>query len=162
MRIGGERGSLLCARSELASGEPGGSCRAFAQWRTRPATPRFVANRPKRMSCFEHCQQRGAAPTLTESIMWQVLSGSRLGVGFRRQVPIGRHIADFLAPSRKLVVEVDGGVHGTPAGARAHARRDRYFARLGYRVVRLPAAMVQHRLHEAVALVVAALTQPRS
>jgi len=50
-----------------------------------------------------------AAPTTTESLLWAELSGSKLGVGFRRQVPLGRYIADFLAPSDKLIVEVDGG-----------------------------------------------------
>jgi very-short-patch-repair endonuclease len=104
-----------------------------------------------------HAAAHRASPTLTEAILWQVLSGSKLGVGFRRQVPIGRYIADFVAPSRKLVVEVDGGYHALPAQVRADARRDRYLAKLGYRVVRLPAAMVQHQLAEAVALVVAAL-----
>ena len=38
-----------------------------------------------------------AAPTLTENILWQVLRGSQLGVGFRRQAVVGRYIADFLA-----------------------------------------------------------------
>lgn len=110
-----------------------------------------------RAAIAAHAAAHRAAPTSTEAIFWQVLSGSKLGVSFRRQVPIGRYIADFLAPSRKLVVEVDGGVHGTPARLRADARRDRYLARLGYRVVRLPAAMVQHRLVDAAALIVAAL-----
>ncbi|MBL8739943.1 MAG: DUF559 domain-containing protein [Myxococcales bacterium] len=107
-----------------------------------------------------HAAAHRAAPTLTETILWQALSGSKLGVGFRRQVPIGRYIADFLAHSVKLIVEVDGAYHATPAGRRADARRDRYLARLGYRVVRLPAAMVQHQLPQAVALVAAAIAQP--
>ena len=51
------------------------------------------------------------APTTTEALLWAELRGSRLGVGFRRQVPIDRYIVDFLAPSVKVVVEVDGGYH---------------------------------------------------
>ena len=113
-----------------------------------------------RLAIAHHAAAHRAAPTFTEAILWQVLSGSKLGVAFRRQVPIGRYIADFVARSCKLVVEVDGGCHTTPAGRRADAQRDRYLAKLGYRVVRLPAAMVQHRLADAVALVVAALAQP--
>jgi very-short-patch-repair endonuclease len=50
---------------------------------------------------------------------------------------------------------VDGLYHARRQ--RADARRDRKLARLGYRVLRLPAALVQHRLAEAVALVRAAL-----
>ena len=105
----------------------------------------------------ERARAMRAAPTATEWLMWQVLRGSRLGVAFRRQVPVGRHIADFLAPSIKLIVEVDGGYHEADAMVRGDARRDAYLARLGYRVVRVPAVMVQHRLEQAVALVLAAL-----
>jgi very-short-patch-repair endonuclease len=49
--------------------------------------------------------------TDTEQLLWRQLAGKRLGVAFKRQVPVGRYVADFLAPSVKLVVEVDGGYH---------------------------------------------------
>jgi len=40
------------------------------------------------------------------------LNAGQVGVCFRRQVPVGaRFIADFYAPSIKLIVEVDGGYH---------------------------------------------------
>jgi very-short-patch-repair endonuclease len=75
------------------------------------------------------------APTLSEAKLWTELSAGKLGVAFRRQVPVGhRYIVDFLAPSLKLVVEVDGGVH-RKRGA-ADARRDGWLRRAGYRVVR--------------------------
>jgi very-short-patch-repair endonuclease len=108
----------------------------------------------------ERARALRAQPTMTELIMWQVLRGSRLGVAFRRQVPVGRYIADFLAPSIKLIVEVDGGYHAGDAMVRGDARRDRYLARLGYRVARVSAVMVQHRLAEAIALVLGAI-EPR-
>jgi len=94
----------------------------------------------------------------TQSILWSAISGSQLGVGFRRQAPIGNYIADFVAPGARLVVEVDGGYHAERG--RADARRDRDLARLGYRVLHLDAAMVQHRVADAVALVRAALAAP--
>jgi len=122
--------------------------------------PRSLVLPSRRSAIAQHAAAHRAAPTFTEAILWQALSGSKLGVGFRRQLPIGRYIADFVATSCKLIVEVDGACHTTPAGQRADARRDRYLAKLGYRVVRLPAAMVQHQLAHAVALVVAALAQP--
>ena len=96
------------------------------------------------------------APTTTEQLLWQELRGSRLGVAFRRQVPIaGRYIADFVAPCVRLVVEVDGGYHA--GRARADARRDRVLAKLGYRVLHLPAELVMHHMPEALGLVRAAL-----
>ena len=73
--------------------------------------------------------------TDTERALWRELSGSKLGVAFRRQVPVGRYIADFMAPSLKLVIEVDGGYHSQRVAA--DARRTRVLERLGYRVLRL-------------------------
>ena len=96
-----------------------------------------------------------AAPTSTEALLWSRLSGSQLGVGFRRQLVIGDFIADFAAPSRRLVVEVDGGYHARRADA--DARRDRALGRLGWRVVRVPAGLVARDVDAAVAIVVAAL-----
>ena len=72
------------------------------------------------------------------------------------EVPVGaRFIADFCAPSIKLIVEVDGGYHSRRRAA--DASRDRKLARLGYRVVRVEAELVLRDLSAAVALVRAAL-----
>jgi very-short-patch-repair endonuclease len=88
-------------------------------------------------------------PTRSEAALWAAFARNQLGIAFRRQVPIAnRHIADFLAPSVKLVVEVDGGCHRQRVTA--DARRDRVLQRLGYRVLRLDAELVLHRLPVAV------------
>jgi very-short-patch-repair endonuclease len=90
-------------------------------------------------------------------MLWAEIRGCRLGVWFRRQVPIGRYIADFVAPSVRLVVEVDGGHHARQHAA--DARRDRLLNRLGYRVLRLEAQLVERQLTIAVARVKAALAR---
>ncbi len=108
-----------------------------------------------RLLLTSRAQSMRFAPTATEAALWAVLKGSRLGVGFRRQVEVGRYIVDYYAPSIRLVVEVDGGWH--VGRTRADERRDRDLVRWGYRVVRVPAEMVKHRLDEAVRLVVAAV-----
>ena len=41
-----------------------------------------------------------------ERLLWSALSASQLGLAFRRQVVLGNAIADFFAPSLRLVVEV--------------------------------------------------------
>lgn len=101
-------------------------------------------------------QGRAAAfrgnPTTSEARLWAELSAKKLGVAFRRQVPIGtRYIADFLAPSLKLIVEVDGLYHARRVAA--DARRDRHLSRLGYRLLHLEAELVLHNLPRAIALV---------
>lgn len=96
------------------------------------------------------------APTASEEALWQALRGGALGVAFKRQVPLGdRYIADFFAPSVRLVVEVDGGVH---RGRRAaDGRRDEWLRRRGYRVVRISTAVVVHSVSAALEVVRAAL-----
>jgi very-short-patch-repair endonuclease len=96
------------------------------------------------------------APTVSESALWAELRGKKLGVSFRRQVPLaGRCVADFVAPAQRLIVEVDGGYHARRVAA--DARRERALRRLGYRVLRLEAELVMKDLPAAVALVREAL-----
>lgn len=93
--------------------------------------------------------------TPSEARLWEALRGSKLGVAFRRQVPIGHYIVDFLAPSARLIVEVDGGYHAERASA--DARRDRALERAGYRVVRVSAERVMREFGAVVAEIRAVL-----
>jgi very-short-patch-repair endonuclease len=96
-----------------------------------------------------------SALTPSEQQLWEAIRGCRLGVWFRRQVPLGRYIADFVAPSARLVVEVDGTYHRRRRVA--DLRRDRDLTRMGYRVLRLQAALVERHLSEAVSRIRTAL-----
>ncbi len=97
----------------------------------------------------------GQILTQTEQILWHRIAGKQLGIAFRRQVPVDRYIADFLAPAAKLVVEVDD--RSNELHRAADSRRDRNLGRLGYRVLRIPAELVRGNLADAVARIVAAL-----
>lgn len=67
--------------------------------------------------------------------MWKYLRCHRLaGVKFRRQAPMFGFIADFWAPTLRLVVEVDGGYH--EERAKQDAKRDRILAAHGIKVLR--------------------------
>jgi very-short-patch-repair endonuclease len=105
----------------------------------------------------QRARQMRFALTPSEAALWEAVRCGQLGVKFRRQVAIGRYIADFLAPRARLVVEVDGPYHARRRAA--DARRDRALGRLGYSVLRLDAALVMSRLPEAVALVREALRE---
>ena len=101
-----------------------------------------------------------SSPTWSEALLWRELSGKKLGAAFRRQVPIaGRFVVDFLAARERLIVEVDGGYHACRAAA--DARRDRSLLRLGYRVLRLDAALVVSELPVALRLIREALAERR-
>ena len=74
------------------------------------------------------------SPTTAEKKLWWHLH--RLSVNgsqFRRQVRIGRYIADFASHKARLVVEVDGGQHAENA---ADAERTKFIEGQGYRVLR--------------------------
>jgi len=86
--------------------------------------------------------------TDTEQALWRELSGKKLGVAFRRQKVIGGYVVDFVAPSIRLVVEVDGGYH--KERVTADARRTRVLERLGYRVVRVESEMIRTSIQRAV------------
>ncbi|MBB6309544.1 endonuclease domain-containing protein [Xanthobacter tagetidis] len=72
--------------------------------------------------------------TDAEARLWRLLRDRRFdGAKFRRQVPAGPYVADFLSFGHRLVVEADGGQH---AGALRDAARDAFFRRSGFRVLR--------------------------
>lgn len=73
--------------------------------------------------------------TLAEAKLWYYLRANRFeGRKFRRQVPLGQFIADFLCEEARLIVEVDGGQHGDRACY--DADRTAWLSERGYRVVR--------------------------
>ena len=66
-------------------------------------------NTKRQLLLAERAHAMRHSPTDSEAALWRLLSGRKLGVQFRRQVPLAnRYIADFFAPSARLVVEVDG------------------------------------------------------
>jgi len=76
------------------------------------------------------------SPTPAEAALWRALRGRQVaGPRFRRQHPVGRFILDFYCPAKKLVVEVDGGVHDDQT-AHDEARTAQLEAH-GYRVLRI-------------------------
>src|SRR5882672_4764238 len=59
-----------------------------------------------------------------------------LGFHFRRQAPIGRYIVDFVSFRSQLIIEADGGQHGTPECARSDQTRNTFLQSQGFRVLR--------------------------
>ena len=109
--------------------------------------------RSRKLSLYAH--ELRSAPTWSEQLLWARLSGSQLGVGFRRQLVIGPYIVDFAAPAVRLVVEVEGGYHAERG--RADARRDRALGGLGWRVLRVQAELVERDIEVAVERIAGAL-----
>lgn len=67
--------------------------------------------------------------------MWRKLRNRRFAqFKFRRQVPLGNYIVDFVCFDSRLMIELDGGQHNV---RREHdARRTSWLEEQGFRVVR--------------------------
>ena len=76
--------------------------------------------------------------TTAEEILWRALRGRKFDdFKFRRQVPIGRFVVDFLCVEHRFIVELDGAPHETLEQQDHDALRDAYLRERGYRILRL-------------------------
>jgi len=86
-----------------------------------------------RMTTFARRLRREQTPH--EARLWGLLRSRHfLEYRFRRQVPIGPYIADFVCHGRRLIIELDGSQHADDPG---DVLRDDELRRRGYRVLRI-------------------------
>ncbi len=73
--------------------------------------------------------------TDAEKKIWQSIRKRQiLGNKFRKQVPIGPYIADFVCFEKKMIVEIDGGQHKAQEGY--DQKRTEFFQSRGFQVIR--------------------------
>lgn len=73
-----------------------------------------------------------------EIILWKALRALRFhGMKFRRQVPIGPYIVDFLCVSKKLIIEIDGDAHFEPGAKEKDEHREKFLRKQGFSVIRI-------------------------
>jgi very-short-patch-repair endonuclease len=78
------------------------------------------------------------SPTFAETRLWKALRKLEIeGSHFRRQVPFGPYIVDFVCHSGRLVIEVDGGVHDLASVAARDLEREKWLQGRGYSVFRV-------------------------
>ena len=85
-------------------------------------------------------------PTEAESVLWDALRGSGLGVKFRQQHIIEDFIVDFYCNEYKVTIEVDGGYHNTPEKTVSDSERTARLNELGYTELRFTNEEVFHDL----------------
>ena len=63
---------------------------------------------------FKNAKELRKSMTKAEEILWMHLRNNKLnGLKFRRQHPMDIFIADFYCHQKKLIIELDGGIHDT-------------------------------------------------
>ena len=86
---------------------------------------------------FKKAKQLRKDETKAEKVLWTRLNRKQMmGLQFRRQHPINRFIADFYCAKIKLVIEVDGGIHGLPENEAYDIGRSEILNDFGITVIR--------------------------
>jgi len=88
-------------------------------------------------------REQRASNVNAEAIVWRIVRDRRcMGAKFRRQVPLGSYVLDFVCFEHKLVVEVDGPSHDAAAQRERDVVRDARIRSAGLRVLRLSNELV--------------------
>ncbi len=102
-------------------------------------------------------QHRGRAKALRQgmtrakTLLWRYIKAHRIErLSFRRQVPIGNYVADFVCHSARPVVELDGESHDFESRRQMDQRRDAWFQSQGYAVLRFTNDQVLRELEGVV------------
>ena len=75
--------------------------------------------------------------TKEEYIIWQILRNRKFfNLKFKRQVPIGKYIVDFLCEEKNIIIEIDGGQHNTDKNIIKDEERTKFLESKGYKVIR--------------------------
>lgn len=98
--------------------------RARMEWRTE-----------KTLALRGFAKRMRHEPTEAERKLWTLLRNRRFArYKFRRQLPIGDYIVDFVCLSEKLIIEADGSQH---AENLRDETRDAQLRQRGFRLLRL-------------------------
>jgi very-short-patch-repair endonuclease len=94
-------------------------------------------------------------PAFYERQLWKLLRDRRLeGLKFRRQVVLGRYVADFVCFRHRLIVEADGPLHDERIGH--DEARDAWLTAEGFVVLRFTNQQIESRSWEVIGAIMAA------
>ncbi len=110
---------------------------AFREFGTFQNTQREEAMKQYSHNLTLHARTLRKRATPAEQILWQRLRRHKVdGLKFKRQHRIGRYVVDFYCGSRKLIVELEGGIHAKESQREYDDQRFEQFHHGGYRVLR--------------------------
>jgi len=93
------------------------------------------------------CRRYRKNLTNTEDIIWQCLRNRKLGgYKFLRQHPIGGYIVDFYCHAKRLIVEIDGGIHNRKDIREKDEYRQKFLENNEYKMIRCTNSEVKESL----------------
>ena len=88
--------------------------------------------------------------TPQEEKLWWYLKDKRLGTKFRRQHSVSGYILDLYCKDKRLIIEIDGGVHQNKEAQEYDLVRDKFFVELGYEVLRFSNNDIEQNIKEVI------------
>ncbi len=95
-----------------------------------------------------------------EQRIWSCLRGNQLGFHFRRQMPIGKYIVDFVCWKKKIIIEIDGSQHWIKEGKEHDKIRDAYLKERGFHIMRFNSVEVLNNTDGVIELIYERLENP--
>jgi len=121
----------------------------------RPAQPGGGGVLDAEDSAFKRAKRERRSYNLPEVLVWRELRKRPGGHKFRRHHPLSRLELDFVCLERRLVIEIDGAVHGMGEEPGRDVRRNAYLRSRGFAVLRISAKDVLKDLNAAIEGIVA-------
>ncbi len=104
---------------------------------------------------FEKARVLRSGMTEAEKILWNELKDRKLkGLKFRRQHPVLRYIGDFYCHEKRLIIEVDGGIHDQERTSEQDLNRTAELNRFGISVIRFRNEQVFNQLDQVLCEIV--------
>ncbi|MBJ3786753.1 endonuclease domain-containing protein [Devosia sediminis] len=97
-------------------------------------------------------------PTPAEIRFWKIIESLRRQYHFRKQVPMGPYVVDFVSHKARVVGEIDGETHFVGTGPLRDQVRDAALAAQGYRVLRFTNEQVMRHADGVFQVLIEALT----
>jgi very-short-patch-repair endonuclease len=99
----------------------------------------------------EAAKQLRKRQTEAEKRLWFKLRDKQLkDVKFRRQVPIGNYIVDFVSFEKKLIIEIDGNPHRETQTRVNDTQRSLWLQEQGFKVLRFWNSEIENNLDKVV------------
>ena len=109
-----------------------------------------------RKATVRRAQRLRRNPSATERLLWDRLRQRRLeGLKFRRQMPLGPYVLDFVCLRHRLIVEADGPFHDPVRDA----ERDAWLTAKGFRILRFSNREIQDSPDIVASRILAALEE---
>ena len=100
---------------------------------------------------YQYGRELRQESTKAEKLLWSELRNRKLnGLKFRRQHPLDKFIVDFYCNEKKLVIELDGGVHDEKINKDYDEARTAMLAGLNIIVLRFKNEDITNNLKEVI------------